>query len=302
MKRAGDVGRDFDEYATAWRQENYGLEVGFGADGVEREEGSAAVQVPGDEWGDIDGLRRQYGRLVDRLALPDRVNVVEIGAGGGRSTAALLDVLGERTGEYHVIDVSETFVETLKARVTRPIETHIVSDVDVSFLPDSSADLVIAQSSWSHINLYDQYRYLRDLRRVLARRAPLVVNGIFLLGTADDWTWNRFRRRVYQIDHELSGVYHEFTSLSASAEMLNRLRYRDITFFPHAMIARRGGMEDRPTLANVKFGYSPRLDDWLDGAPVTPMRLPRAVAPAPPPTLVQRVRRRLGGRRGNPRR
>lgn len=297
MKRADDVGRDFDEYATAWRQEDYGLEVGFDAVGVQREADSPAVRVPGDEWGDIDALRLQYGRLVDRLALPDRVNVVEIGAGGGRSTAALLDVLGERTGDYHVIDVSETFVETLKARVSRPIETHIVSDVDVSFLPDSSADLVIAQSSWSHINLYDQYRYLRDLRRVLVRRAPIVVNGIFLLGTADDWTWNRFRRRVYQIDHGMSGIYHEFTSLSASAEMLNRLRYRDVTFFPHAMIARRGGTEDRPALATVKFGYHPQLDSWLDGAPATPMRLPRALAPSPPPTLGQRVRRRLRRRR-----
>ena len=171
MKRADEVGQDFDEYARSWAQQGYGLETGYSGSGVEREENSDAVQLPGDEWGDRTALTSQYKALIDRLGLPSPTSVVEIGAGGGRSTVALLDALGSDAGEYHVVDVAAAFVDTLRERVSRDLDIHIVSDVDVSFLADSSIDLVLAQSSWSHINLYDQYRYLRDLRRVLRRRA-----------------------------------------------------------------------------------------------------------------------------------
>ena len=149
MKRADEVGQDFDEYARSWAQQGYGLETGYSGSGVEREENSDAVQLPGDEWGDRTALTSQYKALIDRLGLPSPTSVVEIGAGGGRSTVALLDALGSDAGEYHVVDVAAAFVDTLRERVSRDLDIHIVSDVDVSFLADSSIDLVLAQSSWS---------------------------------------------------------------------------------------------------------------------------------------------------------
>src|SRR5258707_14038468 len=118
MKSAGEVGKDFEEYAKAWADQNYGLEVEYSAEGLVRVPRSTAVQLPGDEWGDAQKLRHQYTAIVRRLALPASVNVLEIGAGGGRSTAALLDVLGGRAGTYHVIDVADAFVDTLRGRVS----------------------------------------------------------------------------------------------------------------------------------------------------------------------------------------
>jgi SAM-dependent methyltransferase len=257
MKRPKDVGQDFDEYARKWRSENYRMETaydsvtGLVADPTKQ----AEVQRAGDEWGEIEKLRELYRPLFDRLLVPlperrpllrrgrkagqDRtLNVMEIGAGGGRSTQAVIDTLGERIGDYHVVDVSREFVEVLKERIKRPVQVHVVSDVDLTGLPDAHFDLVLAQSSWSHISLYDQYRYLRELRRVMKHGAPVIVIGMFLLGNGDDWTWNRFRRRVNQIERDMSGVYHEVTGTSALVEMLTRLEYDIEVVTSNAFVAR----------------------------------------------------------------
>jgi len=310
MKSAGDVGKDFDEYAKAWAEQKYELEVEGTVEGVVRA-GTDAVQLPGDEWGDAKILRDSYAAMVDRLKLPSSVNVLEIGAGGGRSTAALLEVLGDRAGDYHVIDVADAFVDTLRGRVKRPLDIHIVSDVDVSMIDDSSLDLAIAQSSWSHINLYDQYRYLRDLRSKLKHRAPVVVSGLFIIGLADGWTWNRFRRRVYQIDHGISGVYHEFISVGMLAEMLARLGYEDVVIFAHGFTARRGKLVDDAFVPEfpkgIRYGYADNLTTWLKDGVATTAVLPPTAATAPaagpagsdqPLTLaeVKRTARRVAGR------
>jgi SAM-dependent methyltransferase len=172
-----------------------------------------------------------------------RVNVVEIGAGGGRSTAVMLDVLGERAGDYHVVDVSPVFVEVLKQRIDPPPVTHVVEDVDLSPLPHDRFDLCLAQSSWSHINLYDQYRYLRELRHVWPGDV-VYVSGQFLLGLGNDWTWNRFVRRVNQLEHGIRVVFHEFTAVAVLAAMLTRLGY-DIAYFGAAgFVARRGAASE----------------------------------------------------------
>jgi SAM-dependent methyltransferase len=289
VKKPSDVGADFDDYARRWRKDEYGLESGYDARGVTRDPGRAdQVQRPGDEWGDVAPLREAYGGLVADFVAPGPVNVLEIGAGGGRSTAVLLDVLGDRVGEYHVVDVSPVFVEVLKERIEFPVDVHIVTDVDLSGLPVEHFDLCLAQSSWSHIGIYDQYRYLRELRRVLRPGAPVYVNGQFLLGVGNDWTWNRFVRRVDQIDRDIQGVFHEFTSFAAVAEMLTRLQYDIECINTAGFIARRGVLLADRSLATLPgpisapFNRSPH--DFLATRVVNPVTLPDG-GPAPPSPL-----------------
>jgi len=303
MKSADEVGKDFDEYARRWAEQNYALEVAWDGTGVQRDEAGDEVKRPGDEWGESAILRRDYTTMVAHLGLTTlagrakrgSVNVLEIGAGGGRSTEALISVLGDAIGDYHVIDVADAFIDTLRARIDRPLDIHIVSDVDTSFLAPNSIDLCLAQSSWSHINLYDQYRYLRDVRMALKHRAPIVVSGLFVLGTGDEWTWNRFRRRVYQIDHRVSGVYHEFTSVSLIAEMLTRLGYTDITVFSHGFSARRGSLVGDNHLASipdVRYRYVHTLADWAGGNPgyEVVLPVPNALAVDGSPAQAQKSR------------
>jgi predicted O-methyltransferase YrrM len=268
MKTPNEVGRDFNEYAQRWAEHEYAMEVAWTSGGIVRDDKSAEVQRPGDEWGSPAALRAEYQGLVQKFNLTDSVNVVEIGAGGGRSTQVLLDALGDAANEYHVIDVADVFVDTLRQRIQRPLDIHIVSDVDTTFLEADSIDLVLAQSSWSHIGLYDQYRYLRDLRFAMKKGAPIVVHGLFVVGAGDDWTWNRFRRRVFQIDHQIEGVYHEFTSVSMIAEMLTRLGYTDIVIFPRGFVARRGnlvGDQHRMSVDSIKYRWVSTFDGWLEG-------------------------------------
>jgi SAM-dependent methyltransferase len=281
MKQPKDVGADFDEYARRWRKDDYSLESGGNAAGVVVDPTrDHLVQRPGDEWGDVAPLRRAYSDLVRTLVKPGgRVNVVEIGAGGGRSTAVMLDVLGERAGDYHVVDVSPVFVEVLKQRIDPPPVIHVVEDVDLSPLPDDHFDLCLAQSSWSHINLYDQYRYLRELRHVLRPGAVVYVSGQFLLGLGNDWTWNRFVRRVNQLEHGVRGVFHEFTSVAALAEMLTRLGYDIACISTAGFVARRGvGSEGtRPSLGGpISFPFNPNPYDFLARGSAELIQLPTA--------------------------
>ena len=284
MKRPADVGSDFDGYVRRWRKENYGLETGHGAQGVVIDpERADRVQLPGDEWGDTAPLRDMYRALVARFAVPSGpLNVLEIGAGGGRSTAVMLDALGDRCGDYHVVDVSAAFIEVLQQRIDRPVVVHLVDDIDLSGLPSDHFDICLAQSSWSHINLYDQYRYLNRLRRVLKTSAIVLVSGQFLLGLGDDWTWNRFRRRVDQIDHGTVAVYHEFTSVAALGEMLTRLHYDIVCLNSNGFVARRSSVGDDggvvPLAGPITFPFNPSQRDYLLTGRARTVSLPTVVA------------------------
>jgi SAM-dependent methyltransferase len=273
VKRPKEVGRDFDRYAEDWDRDRYRMESGGDSAGPEfADNKQIQVRHAGDEWGELDKLRTLYRPLFQRL-LPGAspVNIMEIGAGGGRSTQAVCDVLGDRIGDYHVVDVSRRFTDILEERIARPVTVHIVDDVDLSDAPGRHFDLCLAQSSWSHISVYDQFRYLRELRRVLRHGAPVVVHGIFLLGQGDDWTWNRFRRRVYQIDHQIEGVYHEFTGVAVIAEQLLRLEYNIEAIAGHGFVARSGQANSAANVGElaepVSFPAFRSLAAFADGDP-----------------------------------
>lgn len=269
VKTPGEVGRDFDEYAEKWEAAAYRMETSWDGSSMGRSDGE--LRYPGDEWGEIDELVDLYASLFARLIPGEgRLNVLEIGAGGGRSTQALLEVLGARIDEYHVIDVSEVFLDILRGRIDRPVELHVVDRVDLSDLPADTFQLCVAQSSWSHISFHDQYLYLRELRRVLSHGAPLVVSGQFILGLGNDWSWDRFRRRVYQIENEIGGVHHEFTGVGILVETLARLEWDIEIIHGSGFVARRSQANPQAFVRNLEgplmFPFLETIDDYAEGA------------------------------------
>jgi phospholipid N-methyltransferase len=270
LKNPDEVGKDFDEYVRRWEDSNYRMEKGYDGQSLTYDE-KQGLQFPGDEWGELSELVDLYRGLIPRLLTGEgAINVLEIGPGGGRATTALLEVLGDRANDYHALEVSPAFAEVLRERVDRPIEVHVISRVDISALPSDHFDICLAQSSWSHIGMYDQFRYLRDLRRVLRHRAPLIVNGLFMLGVGDDWTWDRFRRRVYQVDHEVEGVYHEFNSVDGLVEQFARLEYEPVLIHNSGFIVRRMQANPNAAIANLEsdlaYPYIRSIRDFALGA------------------------------------
>jgi SAM-dependent methyltransferase len=272
VKHPSDVGKDFDGYVAAWSRERYRMEASHSARGVLFDEAkSAMIQRPGDEWGEVAPLFQAYRSVVDRYLTSDMVDVLELGAGGGRSTGVMLEVLRDRVASYHVVDVSVSFAEVLRNRIDFPLDIHIVDDIDLSFLPSNRFSLCFSQSAWSHISLYDQYRYMREVKRVLRPNAPLYVHGQFMLGFADDWTWNRFMRRVHQAETSTQGVYHEFTSYAAVAEMLVRLRYEVDCIFTNGFLARASSRIGLNAVTELEGGlsipYCATLAEFLNDGP-----------------------------------
>jgi hypothetical protein len=84
-------------------------------------------------------------------------------------------------------------------------------------------------------------------------------------------------------------VFHEFTSVSLLAEMLNRLGYTDIVIFSHGFAARRGNLIDdqfTKEVSNMTFRYVQTLPAWLEGDKGVVSRVPvplPIVRPEPKP-------------------
>ncbi len=215
-KTQADVGKDFDAYAKKWQKVGYDLEIKGDHGQLLGREKSEAVKRPGDEWGLQSDLRDVYVQLYKKFHKPGG-NVLEIGSGAGRLTEVALDDNRETISEYHTLDPSSEMTKHLRER-TKPgnvkLINHIGGSAYLESLPKKHFGLAYSQSCWSHINLYDQYLYLRDLRKVIAPGGVFFVNGIFMIGGCTDWTFDRFKRRVGQ--HE-AGTSASITKSPASA-------------------------------------------------------------------------------------
>ena len=267
MKDASNVGGDFDKFAKNWKASEFGLEVGGDVDGI-KTVASDEVKRAGDEWGAQQKLLEMYAPLFDRYISGDSdVNFLEIGPGGGRSSECVIQLLDSRLKDYQAIDVSAEYAKVAQDRVGERVKFNIISEVNLQKLPKEHFDFCLAQSSWSHINFYDQYRYLRELRPILKKGAAVAVIGQFVQGVGDDWSWNRFLNRVEKQESGKEGIYHEFIGVSALAEILTRLGYTIDVIFRNGFVARNGGevAENRPLTGSVSFPYAETLGGLFQG-------------------------------------
>lgn len=239
-KSQNDVGKDFDKYAKEWAEQAYGLEVKPADGKLLGRETSEEVRVPGDEWGRQTDLENLYRAFFNKYA-PGQFSLLEIGSGGGRLTEVIARNYAHQIHDYHTLDASSEMTNVLKKRIENTGITfthHVGGSANLDELPQDYFSFIFSQSCWSHVSLYDQYLYLRDLRKVIAVEGILMVNGVFLLGGNNDWGWNRFRRRVSQKEQNSSGVYHEFTGTHATIEMALRLGWEVIAITNQAFIMR----------------------------------------------------------------
>ena len=102
-----DVGGSFDHYARTWKPARTDIEVTRTGKGVERDPAKKdQLRLPGDEWGEQQGLTDVYSRLIPELNPGEGpIDLLEIGAGAGRLTEVLVRTFSQRLGRYETVDV-----------------------------------------------------------------------------------------------------------------------------------------------------------------------------------------------------
>ena len=122
---------------------------------------------------------RYAAQMVERyvrpfLPSPQVGAVVELGPGGGRWTPELL-----RLGKHvHLVDISESVLDVCRERFKyyHNVEYHLVDDrADLSFLVDSSIDLIFSWGVLVHVATGIVENYVSQFRRILSPSGVAIV-------------------------------------------------------------------------------------------------------------------------------
>lgn len=136
----------------------------------------------GEDWtedvADTLGLDPQQWKrgIVERLLLPHAVKggtLLEIGPGGGRWTAYLVEL----AGVLHLVDISPRCLALCRARFgDESIAYHAVDEGRLDFLEDASVDFIWSYDVFVHVNPTDCDLYLASFARVLRPGARAIIH------------------------------------------------------------------------------------------------------------------------------
>ena len=156
-----------------------------------------------------DDLHEGEARLLGRIGPLDGVRMLDIGVGGGRTTAYFFD----RVASYNGIDYSPELVAATRSRFPRA--DVIEGDArDLAGFPDASFDLVLFSfNGIDYISDAGRRRVLREAKRVLA------PGGTFLFSTH-----NREYERLGKLPWQERRPGRAMLKQSAVALLLSRRR------------------------------------------------------------------------------
>ncbi|HXB66512.1 MAG TPA: methyltransferase domain-containing protein [Solirubrobacteraceae bacterium] len=121
------------------------------------------------------GRRRVLAHTIDRLGLPPRARILDAGCGSGRNMVDLA-----RRGTVTGVELSPTSAEVARGRGVGEVVEGSVLNMPFA---DDTFDLAVCLDVIEH--LPDDRAALRELRRVLAPGAPLLVTV-----PAYQWLWS----------------------------------------------------------------------------------------------------------------
>jgi SAM-dependent methyltransferase len=121
------------------------------------------------------GRRRVLSRTIERLGLPAPARILDAGCGSGRNMVDLA-----RRGTVTGVEISPTSVELARARRVGEV---VEGSVMAMPFAERSFDFAVCLDVIEH--LPDDRAALRELRRVLAPDAPLLVTA-----PAYQWLWS----------------------------------------------------------------------------------------------------------------
>jgi ubiquinone/menaquinone biosynthesis C-methylase UbiE len=120
--------------------------------------------------------------------VPQGAEILEIGPGGGRWTAALL----ERASAYVGIDISASCVDVCREKFAGNPKARfeVGSGTDLKGLADKSVDALWSFDVFVHINQAEVEKYADEFRRVLRPGAVGVIHHGSVGGALGGWRSN----------------------------------------------------------------------------------------------------------------
>ncbi len=188
LLRSGDpVVEEWEWYARHHRRERSSTPLG---DEWNRPE-TIGADVPATE------LVAHLVRTVFAPHLGTPETLLEIGAGGGRFTQALVPLVGRRVV---AADTSKTMIALLRERFSaeKKVEPLQLDGRGLAPLEDASIDAAFSYDVFVHLAPWTMGLYLMELARVLRPGAPLVIHHA---NTLSDLGWKRFVRDVEREKH-----------------------------------------------------------------------------------------------------
>lgn len=183
--------RQWDEYSRFWDRDPY----------------FRSFAHLGDEWGDDDWIRYNIATFVAPHVGPDS-DVVEIGPGGGRYTAAVLPKCRSLVG----VDVSSEMLARLDARFGEEPRASFVKGDGHGLQPlaDESADFVFSFNCFVGMEIEDVHAYLREIRRVLRPGGRCALHYADISGV-EGWRHFDAHRERWARDPGARGRFHALT-------------------------------------------------------------------------------------------
>ncbi len=150
----------------------------------------------GDEWNrpEVIGIDVPADQIVAYLDqkiftpfLGNSNTILEIGAGGGRFT----EILVPKCNKLIATDTSPNMISLLKKRFSniRKVEYLLLDGLGLSPIPDNSIDAVFSYGVFVHLQHWDIYNYLQEIKRILKPGGKVIIQHA---NTFSEMGWEYF--------------------------------------------------------------------------------------------------------------
>ncbi len=166
----------WDNYAQIWQQQH------------------PELRYIGDEWiGKMAGAANslaEYEALIDRLFIQPYISaedtVLEIGIGGGRTAALLL----QRCHNLICADIATQMLEATRQRLGEERVSYVkLNGLTLEQIPSQSVDVCFCYDTMVHLEPRDIFNYLTLIPRLMRGRGICIFHHTNILST---WGWRKF--------------------------------------------------------------------------------------------------------------
>jgi SAM-dependent methyltransferase len=180
----------------------------------------------GEEWSASESSKQSLIRAVLDVEVPRNSSILEIGPGGGRWTAALLD----RACDYVGIDISAACVEHCRKRFGSHSHASFLlgSGSDLAPIPNGAIDAIWSVDVFVHINRAEVAAYAKEFRRVLRAGGVGVIHHGAVGGSRGGWRSNLTRADFEAILGENGFLITKSIDQWSDGELVNPLSYGDL--------------------------------------------------------------------------